>query len=180
MELRPLLPRHHEVTVKGLIRDAFSGFPWYETLDDVELERRWRSYVSRPGFTGLLACEEGHSAVGACWWDETSADSIRLERGDELADFAIGRLPDKGRHIIWERDILVRVSDQRKGYGRQLRTGFLDRITTDGAMAVLTRMRDDNLPTLKLAESLGFEPTGISEPCPVKPGARHQFWYWTP
>jgi hypothetical protein len=43
---------------------------------------------------------------------------------------------------------------------------------------ILTRMRNDNLPILKIADRLGFQRTGIKIPS-RQPGTFHEYWYLT-
>lgn len=180
MRVEPLLAAERQIVVQELVRDAFSGFPWYETLDDAELNRRWLSFVARPGFTGLIALadDESDEVMGGIWWDDTSPTLLATERGPELADFAFQQMVQRGLSLVWERDLAVFRRYQGQGVGRILRSAFLEEMSNQKKRGVLTRMREDNEPVLKLARGLGFQPTGIFVSCSVKADTCHQYWYW--
>ena len=42
-----------KVAVQLLIKDAFSGFPWYLDYSQNELDNLWQSAIAKPGFSGL-------------------------------------------------------------------------------------------------------------------------------
>lgn len=180
MRIIPLIAEERQEVVQELVGDAFSGFPWYETLDEAELNRRWFSFVGRPGFTGLIALsdDDGDEVMGGIWWDDTSPILLAHERGVELADFTVQHLVHQGLSLVWERDLAVFRRYQGQGVGRRLRSVFLEEMVRQGTTGVLTRMREDNEPVLKLARDLGFHPTGIFVPCSVKADTCHQYWYW--
>ena len=43
---------------------AFASFPWYESLSDKELQKRWHTYRTRPGFRCLVAREHTRTIEG--------------------------------------------------------------------------------------------------------------------
>lgn len=164
-----------EAAVWRIYRRAFAGFPWFENLSDEEVGSRWLKSSGYPGFRCLVHEIDG-GIRGATWWDAISTDRLRQERGASLADFA--RQNFSGRLLVWERDLIVDPDFQGRGIGRQLRQAFLAKLTERGPeFVVLTRMRQDNIPTLKLAGELGFKSTGIRVPCSVAPGIFHEYWF---
>lgn len=139
-----------------MYQGAFSGFPWYESLTTEEVETHILNHMRKPGFGALVVKLDGIS-VGASWWNLPSLNDISVERGQELATFAEKR---KFKNLVWEREILIRPEYQGRGYSVELRTSFLNGLPK-GSTLVLTRMRDDNTPTLKTAQKLGFVSTGV-------------------
>lgn len=139
--------------------------------------------------------------VGAIWWDVITLENLEKERGKQLAEFARKTLRtiDEEEHQksrgqwsvypfpIWERDLIVRPSHQNQGIGKNLRASFLAKSITllmgestfgrCNSLLILTRMRDDNLPTLKIAEKLEFQRTEIRAPSSQKLDTFHEYWF---
>jgi L-amino acid N-acyltransferase YncA len=163
------------IAIHRAYQGAFAGFPWYETLSDAEVQRRWESYMSKRGFRVLVA-EWFGEVVGALLWDAPILDELRVERGEILARFAERHLGFKTL-LIWEREVFVSPDAQRKGIGTELRRSFLDRMRETATTLILTRMRNDNLPIIHIARMFGFSPTGIKTPSSQAPGVSHEYWF---
>lgn len=160
--------------VQMLYIDAFAGFPWFENLTHEEIEQRMASDLSKDTFTCLVG-EVDEEIVATSWGICLDLDELALERGQDLCD-AIAEHAYQ-RRLFWERELIVHPKVQGQGLGGKIRTRFLDHVAELFAPALLlTRMRDDNVGTLKIAMRLGFEPTGITRPAIEKPGAIHQFY----
>lgn len=164
-----------EIVIQKIYQMAFSGFPWHEDLSSEEVERRWNIQKRKRGFGGLVA-EENGEVVGAIWWDLPSLEELRAERGDALAEFTVKI--QRGKLLIWEREVIVSPQYQGKKIGFQLRVAFIEKIsqTTKKAL-ILTRMRDDNIPIIGIAEKLGFLRTGIKVSSSQKSNTFHEYWY---
>lgn len=162
-----------KVAVQSVIRDAFSGFPWYMDHSDLELDDLWQFSTAEPGFSGLVAVSNDGDIVGVSWWHFPSLDSIR---GNRLAKF-ISDIRDD-RTLVWEDAILVRQKYQNQGIGAMLRKAFIEEVRKSSSRTmILSRMRSDNVPTLLLAQRLGFMPTGARSKEGSEPPLFQEFWY---
>ena len=162
--------------VQRMYQAAFAGFPWYESLTPAEVEGRFKKQTQLPGFQGLVAIRDG-SIAGAIWWESTSIEDLRQERGERLATFAQGLR--EYQNLIWEREVIVSPLFQGRGIGLALRQQFVQRVNIDyRSVLILTRMRDDNLPVIRIAERCGFLRTGIKVPSSQVLGLNHEYWYY--
>lgn len=193
-----------ECAIRRVYKRAFAGFPWYEELSDGEMQRRWEDWRTKRGAWALIA-EQDEEIVGALLWDGPTLNELRAERGETLTRFAqklvwprtvlaLDELHFDHRerlirfsqerlrphtNLIWEREVIVDPRAQGHGIGTTLRRVFLYRMVSDNAtVLVLTRMRDDNLPIIRIAEKLGFLRTDIRVPSSQIPGVFHEYWYW--
>jgi len=167
--------------VIDLYTRAFAGAPWFEDLSREEVNRRLESDVSKSGFRALLAESDNGHMIGAGWYYRPSIDEIRQRRGDKLAEFAEDKMRKTGvSNLIWEAELMVHPDFQRRGFGTEIRENFLmERSFKEGekGVLILTRMKDDNVGTLKIARRLEFEPTGVRVASSTFPGQFHQYWY---
>jgi GNAT superfamily N-acetyltransferase len=140
------------------------------------VENRLKNQIQLPGFRGLVATEDDLIA-GAIWWESISIERLRQERGEVLVGFVQGLM--SVQNMIWEREVIVAPSYQGRGLGRALRQEFLQKVCFDfNPVLILTRMRDDNLPIVKIAQQIGFLRTGIKVPSSQVPGLNHEYWYY--
>lgn len=160
--------------------EAFRGSPWFEdslTIDEVmtRLECQFR----KPGFRLFILESNSGELVAASWFDTPSLMDIKKERGAELRNFAESvKSLNNIDALIWEREVLVRPKYQGLGMGTEIRTKMLDFINqTFASGLVLTRMREDNIPIIKIAEKLGFKRTGITKPSSQEPAINHEYWF---
>lgn len=179
--------------VRRIYQAAFAGFPWFESLKDADLDQRvvekdfqppkikgesGREYsVPYPRYQGLVAIQDSVVA-GAVWWEIIGIDELRAERGEELANFA-QRFPREYLRYVWEREVIVSPSHQGRGIGLALRQEAIKVIETDyRPVIILTRMRDDNVPIIRIAERCGFLRTKIKVSSSQVPGLNHEYWYY--
>lgn len=157
--------------IKAILAAAFSSCPWFEDLNDDELERRWQSFILRPGFAGT-AMIDGGQLVAAIWWDVPSLQEFSVERGVEIATWVQAR--DFSR-FIWIRELVVLPNYQGKGAASKLRSDFLSSLPS--TTLVLTRHRSDNFGIIAISQKQGFQRTGIAVPSKQSAGIFHEFWY---
>ena len=73
---------------------------------------------------------------------------------------------------------MVRPEYQGKKIGMALRRAFIETVRVRyGSCWVFTRMREDNIPVIRIAEKLGYKPTGIRIPAHTTPGIYHEYWF---
>lgn len=172
--------RERREEVAEMLRQCFAGFPWYENLSIDESIKRVNEHAQKEGFESFLAEDPNGKIVGGLWYDSPSFEELEAERGKPLADFAQQLCGQCAiTRLIWERELMVRPDFQGQRIGTRLRQTFLLHLAQeypDGVL-VLTRMRDDNLPTIKIAERLGYQRTGIKKPSSQLPGVSHEYWF---
>lgn len=157
-----------------LYADALSGPPWNNPVSLEAALEIVDAHMSLPGFDGLIYRSE-NDVIGASWWDKPTIEDVYRERGEELAAVLAGAL--KGRLLVWERELLVAPSHQGRGHGTTIRSEFLRVLAqSERSTLVATRMREDNLPTIRVAQKLRFRRTGIRVPSNSNPGLYHEYW----
>ena len=162
-----------KAVVQSVIKDAFGGFPWYMDHSDSELDDLWQSSTAEPCFSGLIAVNNDGDIAGVSWWHFPSLDSIR---GNRLARFVSDTRED--RTLVWEDAILVRQKYQNQGIGAMLRKAFIEEVSkSSNRTMILSRMRSDNVPTLLLAQRIGFRPTGARSKEGNQSPLFQEFWY---
>lgn len=160
--------------VANLIQKSFSGFPWYEILSKQECLDRISKDFQREGFFGYLLFIE-NNPVAANWVDQLSIKQIIEQRGENLANFA----KNLGLNFVWwGRDLVVHPDYQMKGYGTQIRSHLLQNLKlTNSGKYIFTRMRQDNVASIKICIKLGYAKTGILVPSSQIPGLFHEYYY---
>lgn len=162
--------------IKSAYKAAFAGFPWRENLSEEEVNRRWESQSSQPGFE-CLVIEVGDEIAGAIWWDWPSIEDFAAERGEAIATFARSYLQE-GYNLVWEREVIVDPGYQGKKVGNLLRSAFIASLALeDDKIIILTRMRDDNTPILHIAERFGFRRSGVRTKSSQVQGLFHEYWF---
>ncbi len=162
--------------IEELYSLAFAGFPWYESLAVEDVKYRLQKDMQRSGFRAFLATS-GDEVIGAHWSDTPTLTQLMAERGEQLGHF-IDNNRFKGLPLVWERELMVRPDMQGRGIGSNLRTIFLRYLEAQyrGGALVLTRMRDDNTPTLTIAQRSGFFDTRIRTPSSQRPDITHGYY----
>ena len=177
MNIRKLV-EEDTLSVQVIYRLAFASFPWYEDLSNEEIEKRWKIQQAKPGFECLIA-DELNEIIGTIWLDKPTLDELCLERGEPIPQFAKQKIR-MGDLLIWERELIVSPIHQGRGVGSQLRVAFFESVLNrcEKGVLILTRMRDDNLPVIKIANKFGFQRTGIRTTSSQKSGVFHEYWYF--
>jgi len=166
--------------VSKMYKEAFAGFPWFENLSTEEVNKRLNSNLEKRGFEAFIAENEKGEIIGGLWFDSPTLEQLLTERGEKLANFVKNFWKTKGLcDLIWERELMVRPDFQKQKIATRLRITFLTYLSEKypNGVLVLTRMRDDNIGTLKIAERLGYQRTGIRTPSSQNPNLYHEFWY---
>jgi len=174
--------------VKEIYGKAFAGNPWYEDLTREEIGRRCQSIG--PNYEDVVWVDgnpDSPRVVGALWSNVLYVNDLRHKRaGNDLAEFAVKHIHDT--HPVWsanpefwtlhwETAVIVDPEFAGKHIATFLRMEFLDKLRTTRRKLILTRMRDDNLAIIKIAENLEFARTGIKVPSSQKPNINHEYWY---
>lgn len=158
----------------ALIKDAFLSPPWCEDLSDNECQKRATAILDKRDIQCFTAkyCE---NVVGVILTDTITPDELAFERGANLANWA----SQKGWGTIgWEREILLLRAHQSRGIGTILREKMLSHLSQrKNYSALLTRMRDDNIRVIKIAENFGYLRTGIRVKSSLGENIWHEFWY---
>lgn len=166
--------------IVSVYQRAFAGYPWFENLSDDEVQKRLVNNSGKNGFQPFIAEGPNGEVAGALWYDTPTLEQLSAERGKELAEFASTVCQENNlQHLIWEREVLVDPQFQKQGIATRLRTAFLSYLIEafpDGAL-MLTRMRDDNIGIIKIAERVDYARTGIRVPSSQTPGIFHEYWY---
>lgn len=160
--------------VANLIQKAFDGFPWYEVLTKNECLNRILKDFMRNNFFGYILFVD-NKPVAANWVDQPSIEQIRVERGEDLANFILNLGIDS---ILWERDILVDPYYQKKGYGTQIKKqlfGYLKHKYS--GRYIFARLRQDNIGSIKICEKMGYKKTDILVPSSQIKGLFHEYFY---
>ena len=174
VEIRDLNPVLDYKEVHRVYKAAFAGFPWHEDLSNEEVDRRLSSQFAMPGLSGFVLIEDD-AIVGVHWHSILSLDSLVSERGPALVDWVTENVSGQPL-IIWERELIVHPDYQRRGNSHWLRAAFLSQLhqaSTD--QIVLTRLRDDNIGSIKSAERIGMIDTGVTKPASEE-GRTHHYW----
>lgn len=166
--------------IETAYQNAFSGHPWYENLSVQEVRKRLDKDQSRSGFNAFIAENTDGCVLGGLWYDTPTIDELRITRGESLADFATNIFKEEAiQSFVWERELIVDPQFQRQHIATDLRENFLDHLKDryPQGVLILTRMKEDNLATIKIAQNLGYSPTGIKIESSTFPGQYHQYWY---
>ncbi|KKR07301.1 MAG: hypothetical protein UT32_C0013G0020 [Parcubacteria group bacterium GW2011_GWC2_39_14] len=176
MLIQPLVPERKEAVAR-VYQAAFAGFPWFEDLTFGEVMARLDPLFEKPGFTGMVMFY-GDDIVGAHWHDILSLQQLRADRSNDLAQWVI----DNGHSdklLIWERELIVHPEFQCQGRAYVLRQAFLKKlIAYKTPLLVLTRLREDNIGSIKSAERIGMTDTGVTKPASQAP-LKHHYWALT-
>ena len=165
--------------IRLVYKQAFAGAPWFEKLTDEQVRERWLKSYHQAGFAALVALNH-KDIVGSHWRERASWSQIAEEWGDELGRFACDFLQREpaNAEIIWERHLSVQPGWHDCGIGTRLRRAFLDELgCLPGDFLVLTRMRTDNIASIRTAEKVGFLRTGVEKQSRSTPQTKHEFWY---
>lgn len=161
--------------IQAIYCQAFVGFPWFEQLSAAEVEGRWQSKRNQAGFNCLVTAE-GSKIVGAMYWSEPTAQNLADRYEKELAGFVAEN--GVGRRLIYIGVTVVAPEFQGQGIATALRRRFLEHLQAENRdTLVITRMRDDNLPSIRPWEKLGMKRSGITMPSSQKTGVNHEFWF---
>lgn len=170
-----------EITIPSY-QDAFLNGVWQEVLSKEVVEKRltrdfsvdFHGYWLVDKTNGTLACTS--------WFEYTSLDFIKNSKSPLLAEFAKEILDSQKIKIIaWYSETFTHSNYWGMGYAKLLTDlNFADiqqKANKEGGVLVLLRMRNDNLKIININEKRGFQRTGITMPCTLKPDTNHEFWF---
>jgi RimJ/RimL family protein N-acetyltransferase len=167
-------------------RQAYAGFPWYEgdtvTLD-VSKERLLK-VASMPNFQGFVVENLFDEPIAAELFHLATTEFLKSKSRD-LESFASNLVSNESLNtIIWENEVFVKPEYQRNKIATLLRRALIKYFegSVKGGTIILTRMRDDNIGTIKAAERVGFLRTGIRKLASQQPEGwngqlHHEFWF---
>ena len=182
MDLKIRLMKPEDVEqILEVYQRAFAGFPWFEELSDEEVLQRWEEQSTMNSFRCLVAIDkETDQIIGAHWHDMINLKGLKTERGAELADWVQAQVGVIFAHLcvlVWERELVVDPDWGRRGIGTALREAFLQEKKKLGvAYMILTRLREDNIGSIKPVWRMGFRKTGIQKPS-SQTSFMHDYWY---
>jgi len=171
--------KSRQTEIEQIYQLAFAGFPWYLQEPTEKVNKLFTDHVNKHGFEAMLAYAEDNSIAGALWYDVPSLSELEAERGEKLAEFASQfLLSHPGTVLVWEREIFVKPTYQGQKIASQLREQFLSLVKQEypHGVLILTRMREDNIAIIHIAEKMGYLHTGIKTPS-TKQDISHEFWY---
>lgn len=161
--------------ILDIYQEAFAGYPWFEQLSNEEVIKRWEANSAQPNFVCLVGEQDGQ-ITSAVWCNDTDLDTLEQERGKDLRRFVEQYFP--GVTLIWGRESMTKASFQGQGWASALKETLIDQIKLrPEACLILTRMRDDNLGIIRIAEKFDYQRTGIKIPSSQKPSVYHEYWY---
>jgi ribosomal protein S18 acetylase RimI-like enzyme len=109
--------------------------------------------------------------AGYAWWlrqelDRPAAVVLVAERAGEIVGYAYGAIEERDWSILIDKhgalhDLCVAESARGMGIGRAMTLELMARLRTLGAPRYILRAMVQNEAALKLAKSVGFEPTMI-------------------
>ncbi|HSW87561.1 MAG TPA: hypothetical protein VLG12_00180 [Candidatus Saccharimonadales bacterium] len=158
---------------------AFAEFPWFFDATDEEVTKHISEIISKKGFEAFLAYKRNRTIVGVLTYDVPSIPEFKQEWGEDLASFSALLLKEHSINaLIWEREVFVLPEYQGEKIGNNLRKSFLSylQLQYPQGVLVLTRMRDDNVKIIHIAEKLGYQRTGIKT-ASTKKRVKQEYWY---
>lgn len=165
-----------QTNLARLIGDAFRSPPWNETLSEEECARRAGIILAKRDVQCFVAEVDGDTG-GVVLTDAMTLNELSQERGTQLADWA----SKKGWTTIgWGRETLILREYQSLGIGTALREKIMSHLAESRPYeGLFTRMRDDNVRVIRIAERFGYSRTGIRTKSSLGPNIWHEFWYRT-
>lgn len=165
-----------EADLSCLIKDAFLSPPWHEILSEEECQKRAASILTKRNVQCCIAEVDGNVA-GVILTDTLTLEELHQERGAALVEWASQR---KWETIGWGRETLLFRKYQSLGIGTVLREEMMNHLTQSKVYSgLLTRMRDDNVQVIKIAEKFGYLRTGVRVKSSFGENIWHEFWYRT-
>jgi len=109
----------------------------------------------------------------AAWWDEYGSRRMTLVAEDEGVVGWAQLMPWRQRgYEVVEDLVYVDPVYQKRGVGRELLSRAVEAARSTGCRTIVASVATDNVPGLKLHESLGFETVGTLK------NAAHKFGRW--
>ncbi len=163
-----------KANLTSLIKDAFLSPPWCEDLSEEECQKRATNILNKRAIQ-CFSAEIAGRVVGVILTDTVALEDLRQERGVDLYNWA---LKMQWENIGWGRESLILREYQSMGIGSILREKVMDHIAqTRIYSGLLTRMRDDNIRVIKIAEKFGYIRTGVRVKSSLGENIWHEFWY---
>lgn len=167
-------------TVMPLYRIAFKEGVWKEDLSvETVIARLEKNFFAN--FRGYFTFTNEEKCVAASWYEYVDINWLERNKGVKLASFANETAKKyKLLQSIWQAETMVHPEFQGQGHATSLKTKIdtdLQKIGSSNGLFVSTRMREDNNFIIKANKKLGFQRTGITMPCSLKPDTFHEYWY---
>ncbi len=160
--------------VSEVIRDAFSGFPWFQVFTkEKSLDWLERDFKTKK-FIGFLI--EVDSIIVAAYWSVlfSREDILREKCGDLLYTFISQLHCEK---VVWGRSLVVKKAFQGRGLSSVLRKKMFEALEGSVERYYFTTLRTDNEPTITGAKKFGYKQTGITFPSSSDPKVVFEYWY---
>ena len=168
-------------TVMPLYRRSFRLGVWQEDLSVETVIKRLKKNFSG-SFRGYFMYGPDEICIAASWYEYLNLDTLRRDRGQQLAQFVEKQLElNDINAIVWYAETQVDPDFGGKGIASMLKKlTDIDLTKTSsavGGILITTRLRDDNLRIIKINTNLGYQRTGIRMPCTLEPSISHEYWY---
>jgi len=171
---------HRLQEIATLYQNAFAGFPWFETLSLDETLKRISIDRKKPNFESFFAEDPNGKIIGALWFYSLSTEEIKIARGLDLSNYATSLCQKENPEvIIWESELMTDPPWQKQGIATRLRATMLPYLAEKyprGAL-LFTRLREDNIGTIKSADRFGYLKTSVKKQSSQDPNLYHEYWY---
>lgn len=168
-------------TIMPLYRQAFKYGVWEEDLSiETVISRLEKNFSGK--YKGFFLYDKGEVCIGASWYEFVNPEWLYINKYPKLAEFAENYIEFNSLGAcIWQAETMVHPDFQNQGIASFLKQKIDDSLRsgskqTNGAF-VCTRLREDNSHIIKINLKYGFQRTGITMPCSLKPETNHEFWY---
>lgn len=162
LKITPYRADEHRDFVAEIYQSAMSTEPWFELLPREMVLARIDADFFQP-FSEQYVAKIGDDVCAAMWWDETSMELLRTQRGEGLARF--WQEYTSGAKTVWFRDLLIGRTWQSQGIGGKMVNFALRQWSQGSYKYALLRVHLggidgasvlSNVKAIKLYEKKGF------------------------
>ena len=161
----------------NIYRECFTGFPWFNKPSYDDAFSRLDRQLRRTDCICLVA-KVDKKIIGASWCDEILLVELEQERGGVEASSII-RVNFSDMRLIWLRATIVSPAYQGQGLTKKIKIHLHDQIKLKYTKPlIVTRMRSDNIPIIKINTELGYKKLGVATRSKLDALAMDEYWYF--